>query len=115
MLRSQREKAIVRLHDIWQRRDVPHISDVELAKMDDETVAYLHRFWTHKDRWWDVTGAPDFTEAPPHPPEALPALLVPRPSLREEKITGSRNFGRTFKGTNGGRQTGRQALKSHRN
>ena len=71
MTRTQRTKAEDALRRLWDKRSVPHMPVNEVRRLTDRDLGYLLRFWSHKDKWWDVEDAPSFTEEPPQGYEAM--------------------------------------------
>lgn len=114
---AQRSKAVQMLREIWKRRDVPAIPAEELDKLSDNTVGYLLRFWTHKDRQWadehdEVahTRQTDFAEEPPQGYTAVRDSKPPEPAT----LSDSRNAARVFKTPAGGYLTPRQSAVRNR-
>jgi hypothetical protein len=127
MKRALREKTIEWMKQMWDRRDIPGVPDHELSKLSDDDIGYLARFWTHKDRWWDIDDAPGFNEEPPRGFAAMEresrrmgataatvkaniARFAP-PAVCQGVGCDSRNFGHTFKTPAGGALTERQSAK----
>lgn len=121
---SQRRKVTERLKAIWSHRDIPPMPEQELRRVTDRDLAFLLRFWSHKDRYWDIEDSPPFREEPPQgyermfgPVQTPSGDIIPGAI---PKYVGRGNYGtggdtpncfHEFKGTGGGYLTGRQAFK----
>lgn len=121
---SARRRVTEGLKTIWHRREIPFIPEQELRRVTDRDLAYLLRYWSHVDRYWDVDNAPPFREEPPQgydkmfAPVRTPAGDIigggkPEYSGRGTEGTGGStpNSHHVFKSTGGGYLTFRQSLK----
>lgn len=137
MTSAARNRIASALRAIWDKRDIPHIPVTEFRRLTDADLAYLYRFWSHKDRHWvkfdaissdkgiDVVGddaalarQPDFTEEPPKGWKRF--WTDPLPSHTDLGVLNlhsvpsadnSVNFGRQFKSVGGGHLVLRQQEK----
>lgn len=115
---SQRERTEKALKALWDKRDVPHIPANEFRRLTDADLAYLHRFWAHKDKHWaeesdDFAFATqkDFREEPPQGYARMFRPLPVQPALTDAELSTLEIPRPNYRNNTGRNLTPRQATK----